>query len=95
MAIITLRIPENLRRQIRRLKHVNWSQIAREAIEERVAMEKTREGKDRAEIVEASRSIDELFEELRGRYGRLRYDSSRTIRTWRDARYSSSSPTPR
>jgi len=50
MATITVRIPEELKQEMRRLKHVNWSKVARKAFEERLRREEMRkaaEGMDR------------------------------------------------
>jgi len=50
MATITVSVPEELKREMKRLKHVNWSEVARKAFEERVRreeMRKTAEGMDR------------------------------------------------
>lgn len=77
---------------MKKLRHVNWSEIARRAIDDRVALEMAQRGKNRVQITEASRTVDELFEDIRRRYGSVKYDSALTIRLWRDARYSSSSP---
>ena len=58
MAILTVRLSDRLKRHMKRLRHVNWSQIVRGAIEERMRLELTQEGRDRLLIQEASRSID-------------------------------------
>jgi hypothetical protein len=91
LAIITVRVPDRLRRQMKRLRHINWSGVARRALEERVALEMSRESKDRAQIAEASRHIDEIFNGIHSKYGKVRYDSATTVRLWRDARYTRSS----
>src|SRR5712692_4753707 len=94
MAIITVRLPDKLKKQMQKLRHVNWSQIVRKSIEERVVLEVAQQGKDRIRMREASDKIDELFEGVKQRYGTINYDSSETVRLWREARYSSSSQTP-
>ncbi len=94
MAIITVRLPDKLKKQMQKLRHVNWSQTVRKSIEERVALEAAQRGKDKIRMREASGRIDELFESVKQRYGTINYDSSETVRIWREARYSSSSRTP-
>jgi len=95
MATITVRVPERLQREMRRLKHVNWSEVIRKSIEERIGSEQVARGRDRARIVEANRKVDGLYEDIRRRYGIVKYDSTLTVRSWRDLRYGASSRTPR
>ena len=61
MATITIRIADDLRKRMRRIRGVNWSEVVRRAIMDRVTVEE--------------RSM-----------GKSGYDSSETIRRWRDAR---------
>ncbi len=95
MAILTVRLPEKLKRQMRRLTHVNWSQVARRAIEETVQTELAHREKNGARIREASRSIDALYDDVKRRYGTVPYDSAETVRLWREARKTSTYRTPR
>lgn len=37
MSIITLSVPEDLKREMEKSKFINWSEVAREAIRERVS----------------------------------------------------------
>src|SRR5438093_9891042 len=86
MAILTVRLPDRLKRQMRRLSRVNWSQVARRAIEETVQAELAHEKKNGARILEASRNIDQLYGEVKRMYGTVEYDSAKTVRSWRGAR---------
>jgi len=86
MASITVRVPERLRREMRRLRHVDWSEVIRKSIEERISLEKVAHGRDRARIIEANRKVDGLYEDIRKRYGTVKYDSALTVRSWRDLR---------
>ena len=86
MAILTVRLPDKLKRQMRRLSHINWSQVARRAIEETVQAELAHQETKEARILEASRSIDQLHEEVKRMYGTVEYDSAETVRSWRGAR---------
>jgi len=49
MAVITLRIPEELKEKIRNRSDINWSEVVREAIAKRIEIE---------ERLEAVRSIE-------------------------------------
>jgi len=91
MTNITVRISDELREKMRSLSDINWSEVVRRAIEERVAMEMARMKKNKEAIIEAGQQVDSIFERLRAKYGVVEYDSSKTIRYWRDRRYSATS----
>jgi len=91
MTNITVRISDELREKMRSLSDINWSEVVRRAIEERVALEMARKGKNQKAIIEAGQQVDFIFERLRAKYGVVKYDSSKTIRYWRDRRYGATS----
>jgi len=91
MTNITVRISDELREKMRSLSDINWSEVVRRAIEERVAMEMARMKKNKEAIIEAGQQVDSIFERLRAKYGVVKYDSSKTIRDWRDRRYCATS----
>jgi len=72
MTTITLRVPEELKKEMEKLKHINWSEVMRKAI-----IEEIRRGKMR----KASKTI----EELRAK-SRIKWDSVAVIREWRERR---------
>lgn len=80
---------------MRRYRQVNWSEVVRNAIKERIEREKLRSAKDWSKIMSASKSIDEHFEEIQASFGKVDFDSSQTIRFWRDRRYGPLSQTHR
>jgi len=86
MAIITVRVPDKLRKNMRRFRNVNWSGMIRKAIEDRIMIEQSKEKRDRALIVAANETIEKLFAESSKKYGAIEYDSTVTIRSWRDSR---------
>ena len=86
MAIITIRVPDKLRKSMRGFKNINWSSIIRKAIEDRIMIEQFKEKKDRALIIDANKTIERLFAESSKKYGSIEYDSAVTIRAWRDSR---------
>ena len=94
MAILTVRLPDKLKRQMRRLSHVNWSQVARRAIEDTLQTELAHGEKNGALIRDASRNIDLLYSEVKRKYGTVAYDSAETVRSWREARKMSTYRTP-
>jgi len=89
LAVITVRLPEHLRKQMRRLKDVNWSAVVRGAIESRINLEKKKAERDWDRVREADRMANAIFEEMHRRYGHVDYDSTETIRYWRARRYGS------
>jgi len=72
MGAVTVRVPEETKREMEKLKHVNWSEVMRKAIIEEVRREKMRS---------AARRI----EELRAK-SKAKWDSVSVIREWRERR---------
>jgi len=77
---ISARIEEETHRRMRHLPHVNWSQVIREAIEERLQVEEARRRPDRAQLLKAKRFADSVRRPSTG------WDSTEEIRKWRDLR---------
>ncbi|MEM3467085.1 MAG: hypothetical protein QW566_11495 [Candidatus Jordarchaeales archaeon] len=69
-----------------RFKNVNWSEVIREAILERIAVEEKLEDKDWELIRRASKETDRLRGSVEARDGKCDYDSAETIRNWREIR---------
>ena len=86
MAIITIRVPDKLRKSMRRFRNINWSSTVRKAIEDRIMIEQSKEKRDRALMIAANETIERLFAESSKRYRSIEYDSAVTIRAWRDSR---------
>lgn len=72
MGTITITVPDELKRGMKRLKHINWSSVARRAFEEAIYREEMRE---------AAQAIDRLRQSDRSRG----WSGAREIRRWRDA----------
>jgi len=68
--MMAVRVDEELKEQMRRHPHVNWSEIARDAIEKKVR---------ELEMKEAARAMDELAEKTSGTWS-----GTDEIRKWRD-----------
>jgi hypothetical protein len=89
LGVLTVRVPDTLKRRLRMFPEVNWSQIVRSALEDRVTMEmSTHEAKDKKRILRAVRIQDEAAEKT-AKWSR-QWSSIEVIRWWRQHRYSSS-----
>ena len=75
MANISVRVDEKMKKEMERLKQVNWSEVIRVAIKERLDQEKQ---KNLAKAV--------LINEKIRKKAPKGYDSTRIIREWRDRR---------
>jgi len=90
LAVISVRVPDELKKTMETFGDLNWSEIVRQAIEARVAFETARRRvKDRARMLEAVRRQDEIAAALASRY-RGEWSGVEVIRYWREHRYSSS-----
>ncbi len=78
--IVSARVDEETRRKMRRLRHVNWSEVLREAIRERIRLEERRRERDAADVREALRLMNSI------RHPRPGFDGTEEIRKWRDQR---------
>lgn len=83
---ITIRIPEELRKKMGRARNINWSEVVRRAITDRLKVEEKLKGKNWDLVIGASRKSDELRQSLEKKRGKSDYDSAETIRRWRDGR---------
>ncbi len=77
--IISARVDEKTRRRMKGLPHINWSEVIREAIADRLKREERREV-DPADLREAAKISDALRAPSPG------WDSTEEIRRWRERR---------
>ena len=84
---MTVRVPERLRKDMRKLTGVNWSAVVRDAIEERVRIEELRTNRDWDRVRRATRMTDSIYRRMRRKYGHIQYNSAETIRDWREKRF--------
>ena len=77
--VISARVDEETRRRMKGQPHINWSEVIREAIAERLRREERREV-DPADLREAAEITDALRAPSPG------WDSTEEIRRWRDRR---------
>jgi hypothetical protein len=88
MAIVNVRIPDDLKTRMSNLPELNWSEIVREAIENKISSER-RKAKDREKIRGALKAQDRIAQTLGRRYAGS-WKGTEVIRYWREHRYSSS-----
>ena len=80
MPVISVRVSEEIKRRMDRLKHINWSEVIRRAIIEVLEEE---EGRNLAKAL--------LINERIRKKAPKGWDSTELIRFWRDHRYGESS----
>jgi hypothetical protein len=78
MAVITMRIDDVLKKKMESMKDVNWSEVARKAIEEKIREAELWERVDVVKLREASKDTDSLRRTVEG------WNSTEEIRRWRD-----------
>ncbi len=69
---MTVTVPKELKEKMKRIKGVNWSEVARRAFEEEIK---------KLERVEAAKRIDELRTRAEG------WSGVEEVRRWRDTRW--------
>ncbi len=77
--VVSSRVDEDTRKKMKRLRHVNWSEVMRQAIIKKIE-EETRREIDPLAVKEAVRLMDQV------RRPQEDYDGVEEIRKWRDKR---------
>ena len=81
MSIISVRIDEETRRKMKRLSHLNWSEVIRKAIIRKIREEEIRERRlDLKDLREAAEITDRI------RRPSPSWNSTEEIRKWRSLR---------
>ncbi len=80
MAIVTVRVDEETKRRMAELGQINWSQVLRESIRRKLTEE---EGRNMARAVLITSQLQKSAPKG--------WDSTKTIRYWREHRYGRSS----
>ena len=93
LAVITVRVPDRLRKEMRKVKSVNWSALLRGAIQARIEVERRATGRDWERVREAGARADTIYKEMASKYGYIDFNSAETIRYWREARSRDTSQT--
>ena len=79
--IISVRVSKELKMKMKKFSYVNWSEVVRKAIEERIAIEEKKEMRKKA-----AEEMDLLRNRLLESYGPTDYDSTEVIKLWRRLR---------
>jgi len=91
MATITVRIPDELKKKMALFSDINWSEVVREALMERIEVEfQSRKIREVERAKEASAIAERIYEKLLSTYGKVPYNSAELIRQWRDAGWATS-----
>ena len=78
-SVVSFRISKELKKKMDRLKHINWSEVVRKAIQEVVAREEAKlMSKDLSRIRRAALKSEELSRSVEG------WNSVEEIRRWRE-----------
>ncbi len=79
--VVSFRVSRELKRKMRELKHINWSEVVRKAIAEVIAREEAyRRGKDFERMRKALAETDALSRRVEG------WSGVEEIRRWREKR---------
>ncbi len=83
MSLITLKIRDEIKKKMRKYKHINWSEVARSAIEERIRLEELAEPRrmDTALLKKAIEGQDRIRAKSSGNWS-----ATEEIRKWRELR---------
>ncbi len=87
LPLVTVRVPEGLKKQMRKLRSVNWSELLRQAIEDRIELEQRNVVKDWDRVREGCRKADTIRHELERKYGYVNFNSAETIKYWRENKF--------
>ncbi len=81
MEVVSAKVDKQVRDKMRRLGHVNWSEVIRSALITKIKEEEAKlRSVDKASLIEASSMTDRIRKSSRG------WDSTEEIRRWREAR---------
>jgi len=94
LALVTIRVPDRLKREMRKVKSVNWSALLRDAIQARIELERRATTRDLELVREAGVRTDMIYKEMASKYGYIDFNSAETIRYWREVRSRGMSQTP-
>ena len=78
MAIITVRIDDDLKKRMEKEGHINWSEVIRRAIVSRIEEEELWGTLDRRKLIKAASMNDAMRKKVSG------WDSVAEIRRWRE-----------
>jgi len=81
MPAMSTKIPENLKKRIEKLSHINWSEVMRLAVLKRVEEEEKRNmDRNRKAIDQSMQNMDRLRRKAQG-------NTTEEVRAWREIRH--------
>jgi hypothetical protein len=79
--VVSAKVDKRVRDKMRKLGHVNWSEVIRSALTTKIKEEEAKlRSVDKASLIEASSMTDRIRKSSKG------WDSTEEIRRWREAR---------
>ena len=82
MKVVSIKVDDDTKAKMKELSDVNWSDVLRRSIRERIALEESlRRPFDRRKALRAAASMDALSHRMSGRW-----NGAKEIRKWRDLR---------
>lgn len=82
MKVVSVRVDERTKAIMESFSDINWSEVVRERIQERLRIEeRLRRGIDRRRAIKAAAGMDAIREKMSGRW-----NGAREVRKWRDLR---------
>jgi hypothetical protein len=94
LALVTIRVPDRLKKEMRKVKSVNWPALLRDAIQTRIELERRATARDWERVREAGIRADTIYKEMALKHGYIDFNSAETIRYWREVRSRGMSQTP-
>ncbi len=81
MEVVSAKVDKQVRDKMRKLGHVNWSEVIRSALITKIKEEEAKlRSVDKASLIEASSATDRIRKSSKG------WNSTEEIRRWREAR---------
>lgn len=84
MAVVTVRVGEKLKAKMEKLRHVNWSEVIRSAIAQRISVEESLVARRSINLDLLAKAIDDQ-DRLRAKTSG-QWSGAEEIRKWRESR---------
>ena len=81
MPVVTIRVPDRLKRKMRKVKSVNWSALLRDAIQARIELERRPTAKEWERVREAGVRAGTIYKEMASKYGYIDLTATRHARS--------------
>jgi hypothetical protein len=83
MSLITFKIREEIKKKMRKYRHINWSEVARNAIEQRIKLEELTESRN--VNIDRIKDAIEIQDRVRAKSSG-KWSVTEEIRKWRESR---------